>query len=75
MLIAALKRWTTTVNPFADPLPGGGSAIFVKPALVAEVEYRRWPIGGLIQQASFKGLRDDKSPLNVIREPQAGGAS
>jgi bifunctional non-homologous end joining protein LigD len=74
MLVAALKPLTTSTNSFADPFPRGG-AIFVKPALVAEVQYRRWPEDGLIQQASFKGLRDDKPARKIIREPQTKGAS
>ena len=36
--------------------------------LVAEVEYRRWPEGGLMQQASFKGFRTDKDARDVVKE-------
>jgi ATP-dependent DNA ligase len=42
---------------------------------VAEVEYRRWPEGGLVQQAAFKGLRTDKSPDAIVKEPLTGGIS
>jgi bifunctional non-homologous end joining protein LigD len=44
--------------------------IFVNPQLVAEVEYRRWPEGGQIQQASFKGIRTDKTAREVVKEGQ-----
>jgi bifunctional non-homologous end joining protein LigD len=73
VLVSSLKPLTTNASPFIEPIPRGG-AIFVKPRLVAEVEYRRWPTGGSVQQASFKGLRDDKSPLKVVKEPQPIGA-
>ncbi|HET6250428.1 MAG TPA: non-homologous end-joining DNA ligase [Tepidisphaeraceae bacterium] len=72
-VVAALKRVTNAKSPFADKVPGG-SAIFVKPVLVAEVEYRRWPRGGMVQQASFKGLRTDKPASAIVREPQSKGA-
>ena len=39
-----------------------------EPVLVAEIEYRRWPTGGLIQQGAYKGLRIDKRAKDVVRE-------
>jgi bifunctional non-homologous end joining protein LigD len=66
-LTAALKPLTRATSPFVDPIPKR-DAIYVEPLLVAEVEYRRWPAGGVLHQASFKGLRTDKSPRKVVRE-------
>ncbi|MGO7568728.1 non-homologous end-joining DNA ligase [Rhizobium ruizarguesonis] len=34
------------------------AAIFVKPELVAEIEYRAWTHDGKLRHASYKGLRD-----------------
>lgn len=71
MLTRQLAARRSDANPFAGPAPKK-DAIFVKPDLVAEVEYRRWPAGGHIQQASFKGLRTDKEARDVVKEGQGG---
>lgn len=34
------------------------SAIFVRPKLIAEIEYRAWTDDGKLRHASYKGLRD-----------------
>jgi len=39
--------------------------IFTKPIYIAQIEYRRWPKNGLIQQAAYKGLRTDKHPAEI----------
>jgi bifunctional non-homologous end joining protein LigD len=42
---------------------------WVRPCLVAEVEYGSWTAGNVLRQAVFKGVRDDKPAReNVVRE-------
>jgi bifunctional non-homologous end joining protein LigD len=45
------------------------NAVFVEPRLVAEVEFREWTSEGIMRAPSFKGLREDKEPAEVVREP------
>ena len=65
-LVARLRPLERPVSPFADRVPG--TARFVAPRLVAEVRYRRWPEGGQVQQAAYKGLRPEMRPDQVGRE-------
>jgi bifunctional non-homologous end joining protein LigD len=41
---------------------------WINPQLVAEVEYRGWTTDKLLRQASFKGLREDRSPAETLLE-------
>ncbi|MBY3213740.1 hypothetical protein HFO60_19570 [Rhizobium leguminosarum] len=40
-------------------------AIFVKPELIAEIEYRGWTDGGKLRHASYKGLREEQDNAGV----------
>ncbi|HUQ39540.1 MAG TPA: non-homologous end-joining DNA ligase [Acidimicrobiales bacterium] len=54
--------------PFADP-PRNRQARWVEPELVCDVEFTEWTHNGTLRHPSYKGLRSDKSPGEVIREP------
>jgi bifunctional non-homologous end joining protein LigD len=55
--------------PFADvPGAAGKGALWVRPELVAEVQFSTWTADKLVRQASFKGLREDKKASEVRRE-------
>jgi bifunctional non-homologous end joining protein LigD len=49
-------------------------AIWVKPALVAEIEHRGRSSDGLLRQASYQGLRGDKPAKQVDRADRAAAA-
>ena len=68
-LYSKLSKRVRPTSPFADNVPAPrAAATFVEPELVAHVEYRRWPKDGMLQQAAYKGLRDDKPAREVVRE-------
>jgi len=58
------------------PLPAGADkgVIWAEPRLVAEVEFRGWTHDDVLRQASYKGLREDKPPEEVVREKASGSA-
>ena len=57
-------------SPF-DPRPPrviDRIAHYVRPELVAEVEFGEWTEEGILRHPSYMGLRDDKAPTDVVRE-------
>jgi bifunctional non-homologous end joining protein LigD len=50
------------------PASAGKGALWVRPELVAEVQFSTWTADNLVRQASFKGLREDKKAAEVRRE-------
>jgi bifunctional non-homologous end joining protein LigD len=46
----------------------GAGPVWVEPELVGEVEFTEWTHEGTLRQPSFKGLRTDKDPREVVRE-------
>lgn len=49
----------------------GAKAIWLKPELVCEVEFAEITSDGKVRQASFKGMRSDKKPQDVVMEMEA----
>ena len=54
--------------PFTETPPMNDLLSWVKPTLIAEVEFKEWTSEGILRHASFKGLREDKEPIEVTEE-------
>lgn len=54
-------------SPFATPVDKK-DVTFVEPRYVAEFEFTEWTSDGKLRHPSYKGLREDKDPHQVVRE-------
>jgi bifunctional non-homologous end joining protein LigD len=74
-LWAQLEALAAQASPFPARLPAEArrNVRWVRPELVAEIEYRGWTHDGHLRHAAFKGLREDKDPREVVREDGASG--
>lgn len=71
-LFKTLDKMTIDHNPFDAKLSADAArgVVYVKPELVAEVEFRAWTADGNLRHAAFRGLREDKVAKDVTRESE-----
>jgi bifunctional non-homologous end joining protein LigD len=65
---AKLSPLRTESAPFTRPVKDEASTTWVRPRLVAEVKFTEWTDGGEMRHPAFVGLRDDKTPEEVVLE-------
>jgi bifunctional non-homologous end joining protein LigD len=68
-LAKRLARIARSSSPFGEiPRPDARDAHWVTPKLVGEVEFTEWTADGRLRHPSWRGLRPDKRPDQVVPE-------
>jgi bifunctional non-homologous end joining protein LigD len=69
-LMKRLRALETDACPFeaGSPPRKTREIHWAKPELIAEIEFAGWTANGKLRQASFKGLREDKTPEEITTE-------
>ena len=66
---AKLKKIERSTSPFSTKPETNERPHWAEPRYVAQVKFNEWTSGGHLRQPIFLGLRDDKNPEDVRREP------
>ena len=70
LLTERLKPLRRSTSPFGSTVPPeyARGAVWAEPELVIEAEFALWTSSGRLRAATYRGLRDDKDPADVVRE-------
>ncbi|HEY1830168.1 MAG TPA: non-homologous end-joining DNA ligase [Acidimicrobiales bacterium] len=67
-LLELLGRIARKTSPFLGPTPDASQPHFVRPVQVGEVTFGEWTAAGHLRHPSWRGLRTDKEPTDVVVE-------
>jgi bifunctional non-homologous end joining protein LigD len=69
-VLGDLSPLQSKASPFTSRLPITDAAVahYVRPELVGEVQFSEWTRDGRLRAPSWRGMRPDKSPDQVVRE-------
>ena len=75
-LQARLDSMRAAASPFAERLDAteARGVRFVRPELVAEVDFRAWTADGRLRHSAFRALREDKPARAIVREAHSAKA-
>jgi bifunctional non-homologous end joining protein LigD len=69
-LLTDLDAQRQDTSPFVEvPTADLPDAVWVRPEIVGEIEFGEWTSTGVARHPRWRGLRPDKSPRDVRREP------
>lgn len=66
-----LRRLERKSSPFTTTPRTNESPHWTTPSIVAEIKFNEWTADGKLRQPVFLGVRDDKSPLEVVHETES----
>ncbi len=69
-LAEEFSKISIEISPFSTSIKKGTNEriFWLKPKMVAEIKFAEWTKENQLRQASFKGIRTDKNPKDVVRE-------
>ena len=73
--LMSLKSDKTPFEAVPAEERGVRKPIWVRPTMVVEVDFHGWTHGDRVRQASFQGVREDKSAKDVVRERAIAAAN